>query len=89
MSAEQAAREAPGAAGQGTTADDRGATFRAVEGGNQMQSGEKLLVEAYAFIWIVILVFVASMFRRQRRLDRRIETLEMALQKARAKSGGD
>ncbi|MDI3287713.1 CcmD family protein [Polyangium sp. 15x6] len=88
MSANQAAQQAPGAAGQGT-ADDRSTTFRAVEGGNQMQSGEKLLVEAYAFIWIVVLVFVASMFRRQRRLDRRVETLEAALQKARAKSGGD
>jgi CcmD family protein len=88
MSSEQAAQGAPGAAGQGT-ADDRSTTFRAVEGGNQMQSGEKLLVEAYAVIWIVVLVFVASMFRRQRRLDRRIETLEAALQKARAKSGSD
>jgi len=88
MSSEQAAQGAPGAAGQGT-ADDRGTSFRAVEGGNQMQSGEKLLVEAYAVIWIVILVFVASMFRRQRRLDRRIETLEAALQKARAKSGSE
>ncbi|MRG91607.1 CcmD family protein [Polyangium spumosum] len=88
MSSEQAAQEAPGSAGQGT-ADDRSTSFRAVEGGNQMQSGEKLLVEAYAIIWIVILVFVASMFRRQRRLDRRIETLEAALQKARAKSGGE
>jgi len=88
MSSEQAAQGAPGASGQGT-ADDRGTSFRAVEGGNQMQSGEKLLVEAYAVIWIVILVFVASMFRRQRRLDRRIETLEAALQKARAKSGSE
>ncbi|MDI1449432.1 CcmD family protein [Polyangium sp. 6x1] len=88
MSANQAAQQTPGAAGQGT-ADDRGTTFRAVEGGNQMQSGEKLLVEAYAFIWIVVLVFVASMFRRQRRLDRRIDTLETALQKARAKSAGE
>lgn len=88
MSSQQAAQQAPGPSGQGT-ADDRGTAFRAVEGGNQMQSGEKLLVEAYAIIWIVVLVFVASMFRRQRRLDRRIETLEAALQKARAKSGSD
>ena len=73
----------------GTATDDRAQAFRPVEGGNEMQSGEKLLVEAYAVIWIVILVFVASMFRRQRRLDRRIETLEAALQKARAKSGSE
>jgi len=76
-----------GAPAQPGTPDDRGTSFRAVEGGNQMQSGEKLAVEAYAVIWIVVLVFVASMFRRQRRLDRRIATLSAALEKARPRGG--
>ncbi len=88
MSSDEGTQEGPGNAGKGT-ADDRGTSFRAVEGGNQMQSGEKLLVEAYAVIWLVVMVFVASMFRRQRRLDRRIATLETALEKARARSGSD
>lgn len=75
--------------GQATTTEDRSAAFRPVEGGTQMQSGEKLLVEAYAVIWLVLLVFVASMFRRQRRLDRRIEALSGALEKARAPAAGE
>lgn len=65
------------------TSDDRATTFRAVEGGTQMQSGEKLLVEAYAGIWIFTLIFVVSMFRRQKRIDARITSLDSALAKAR------
>ncbi len=69
------------------TADDRSTAFRAVEGGTQMQSGEKLLVEAYAAIWIITLVFVVSVFRRQKRIDARITSLEAALEKARDRGG--
>jgi len=82
MQGDGATQKGPG------TADDRSTSFRAVEGGNQMQSGEKLLVEAYAVIWIVVVVFVVSMFRRQRRLDRQITSLEAALDKARQKGEG-
>ncbi len=49
-----------------------------------MQSGEKLLVEAYAAIWLITFVFLISLMRRQRRLDQRIASLEGALEKARA-----
>lgn len=71
-----------------TTPDDRSAAFRPVEGGGQMQSGEKLLVEAYAAIWIVVVIFVVSMFRRQRALERRISTLDAALAKAQGAEKG-
>ncbi len=77
----QAPESAPSAAPK--TSDDRATTFRAVEGGTQMQSGEKLLVEAYAGIWIFTLIFVISMFRRQKRIDARITSLDSALAKAR------
>lgn len=65
------------------TPDDRATAFRPVEGGTQMQSGEKLLVEAYAAIWLIAFAFILLSWRRQRHIDRRIANLEGALQKAR------
>jgi|GEM_PF-4273378 CcmD family protein len=76
-----------GAASTPKKADDRSTAFQATEGGRPMQSGEKLLVEAYAAIWIITLVFIASIFRRQKRVDRRIAALEVALEKARDRGG--
>jgi CcmD family protein len=69
------------------TTDDRSTTFRAVEGGTQMQSGEKLLVEAYAAIWLITLIFIVSIFRRQKRIDARMGALEIALEKSRDRGG--
>ena len=68
------------------TADDRATTFRAVEGGNQMQSGEKLLVEAYAAIWVLLFAMILLAWRRQKKTDERITTLEAAVAKARAET---
>ncbi|MBK9264319.1 MAG: CcmD family protein [Polyangiaceae bacterium] len=78
---------APGKAPPPKSADDRSTAFRPVEGGTQMQSGEKLLVEAYAAIWIITLIFIVSLFRRQKRVDQRIASLEVALEKARGRGG--
>jgi CcmD family protein len=63
--------------------EDRAQSFRAVEGGNQMQSGERLLVEAYAAIWLIVFGMLLLSWRRQRRLDRRIDALDAAIAKAR------
>jgi hypothetical protein len=73
------------------TADDRSTAFRAVQGGNEMQSGEKLLVEAYAVIWLIAFGLILLSWRRQRRIDDRVTSLEGALAAARAqaqKAGG-
>jgi CcmD family protein len=74
---------APAPSSTGTTADDRSTSFRPVEGGNQMQSGERLLVEAYAAIWLIVFAMILLSWRRQAHLDQRIATLEDALRKAR------
>jgi CcmD family protein len=66
-------------------ADDRSTAFRPVEGGGEMQSGEKLLVEAYAAIWLILFVLLVSSRRKQRRLDERVSALESALAAAEAK----
>lgn len=78
---------APGNSAAPKSTDDRATTFRAVEGGTQMQSGEKLLVEAYAAIWIIAMIFLVSIFRRQKRIDARMASLELALEKARDRGG--
>ena len=69
-----------------TGADDRSTAFRPVQGGTEMQSGEKLLVEAYAAIWVILFVMVLLSWRRQRRLDERMSSLEAAIDKARIAS---
>jgi hypothetical protein len=73
----------------GSSADDRSTAFRPVEGGNELQSGETLLVEAYAAIWIILFAMVLLSWRRQRGLDDRMGALSAAIDKARRKERGE
>jgi CcmD family protein len=57
----------------------RSTDFRAVEGGPEIASGETLLVEAYALIWLVLFGFIFMSWRRQSRIDQRVGELERAL----------
>lgn len=59
-------------------------TYDATSKGGEMQSGEALLVEAYAAIWVIFFVFVLLSWRRQKATDARIGDLERAIAKARA-----
>jgi CcmD family protein len=77
----------PAPASSATTSEDRATAFRPVEGGPQLQSGETLLVEAYAAIWVILFALVLFSWRRQRRLDDRMVALEGALEKARREEG--
>lgn len=86
-----AASSTPGAAGAPaptvtTSADDRSTAFRAVQGGGELQSGEKLLVEAYAAIWVILFVMILLSWRRQRGIDERLAVLSTAIDKARGES---
>jgi hypothetical protein len=65
------------------SADDRGTAFRPVEGGGELQSGEKLLVEAYAAIWLILFALVLLSWRKQGRLGERMNILEGAIERAR------
>ena len=74
-------------AAPGTTAspaDDRAKEFRPVSGQTEMQSGERLLVEAYAAIWLIVFAIVMVSWRRLRQIDQRIDGLEAAVARARA-----
>jgi len=59
--------------------------FRAVEGGGETMSGSTLLVEAYAALWLIVLGFVLVSWRRQSRIDARVEELERAVVRGQAK----
>jgi hypothetical protein len=71
------------AAPTGTSSpDDRASEFRPAPGG-EMQSGEKLLVEAYAAIWLIVFVLVMMSMRRLRLIDDRISELEASVARSR------
>lgn len=59
-------------------------TFRAVEGGQETHSGTTLLVEAYAAIWLILMVWIATMWRKQRDLHARLDDVEKTLDRAAA-----
>jgi hypothetical protein len=73
------------AAQTATEPAQRSAEFRAVEGGTEMVSGGTLLVEAYAALWIILLGFLLISWRRQTRIDARVDELEKALARSGAK----
>jgi hypothetical protein len=64
---------------------ERSTEFRAVEGGTEMVSGGTLLVEAYAALWLILLAFLLVSWRRQARIDSRIDELEKAVARGGAK----
>jgi hypothetical protein len=68
---------------QPTAPDDRSTTFQAVEGNQKEQySGSTLLVSAYAALWLVVLAWVAIVWRRQAAIDARLSDLERVIDKA-------
>ena len=78
----RASFQAPAAPGDSKGTD--ATTFKPVQNAPEVQSGERLLVEAYAAIWIILFVLILFGWRRQRRIDARITGLEAALAQARA-----
>ncbi len=64
------------------TPDDRSTSFRPVEGGPEMRSGTVLLVEAYAAIWLVLMVWLLMLWRKQRTLHERLDEVERGLARA-------
>jgi CcmD family protein len=73
----------PAPASTSQSPEDRSTAFRPVQGGDQLQSGEKLLVEAYAAIWVILFAMLLLSWRRQKKIDLRLSQLEGAVAKAR------
>lgn len=83
----QPAAAQPAAAQAAAAQPAVGTGFAPVEGGPEMQSGEALLVEAYAIMWILVLGFVVLAWRRTIAFERRLDALEAALASARDAAG--
>jgi hypothetical protein len=78
---ESAAATATGSAGP-TSPDDRATSFQAVKGEPEHYSGEALLVSAYAVLWVIILVWVALVWRKQAAMALRLDDLERVIDDA-------
>jgi CcmD family protein len=62
---------------------DRATTFQAVTGPQaEHYSGEVLLVSAYAILWLLLLGWVALVWRKQSAMSGRLEDLEREIDKA-------
>ncbi len=77
-----AAATATATPGGATSPDDRATTFQAVKGEPEHYSGETLLVSAYAVLWVIILVWVALVWRKQAALTLRLDDLERVIDDA-------
>ncbi len=70
---------APVGASPTSASDGPSTEFRPVVGGGETKSGEALLVGSYATIWVLVLLFVVSVWRRNRSLEDRLARVEKAL----------
>jgi CcmD family protein len=61
---------------------DRSTTFQPTEGGTETRSGQTLMVEAYAVIWTILMVWLVVLWRKQASLNQRLDGLESAIVKA-------
>jgi uncharacterized protein HemX len=66
----------------GSSPNDRATTFQAVKGEPEHYSGEALLVSAYAVLWVIILAWVALVWRKQAALTTRLDDLERVIDEA-------
>lgn len=81
------AAPAVSAAPTGSAPEDRGTAFQATTGGTEMRDGGKLMVAAYAILWVIVVGYLGLLWSWQRKLQARIEGLESALDRAAAKKG--
>jgi hypothetical protein len=63
------------------TPEARSTEFVPVQGGNEGQSAEGLLVAAYLLMWAALIGFVWLTWRRQTRIEERVEALDSRLRK--------
>jgi hypothetical protein len=71
------------ATSQPSAADDRATEFKAVEGDTgEHYSGYSLMVEAYAAIWLILMLWLVFLWRKQADLTARMSGLEAAIVRA-------
>jgi hypothetical protein len=68
---------------QTSPADDRATDFKPVEASSgERYSGSTLLVEAYAAIWLILMLWLVLLWRKQASLNTRLDGLEAAIDRA-------
>jgi hypothetical protein len=71
------------------TADDRATEFSAISGQtSDHYNGYTLMVSAYAAIWVIMMVWLAFLWRKQADINTRIDGLEGALVRAERQVAG-
>lgn len=66
--------------------DDRATEFKAVDSNaNEQFSGYNLMVEAYFAIWIILMIWLVMLWRKQASLAARVVGLEEAINRAEKK----
>ena len=84
----ETAQATPAPSGSAATApEDRTTTFQATTGGTEMRDGGKLMVAAYAILWVIVVSYLGLLWSWQRKLQARILGLEKAIDRAVAKKG--
>jgi hypothetical protein len=63
-------------------ADDRSTEFKAVDGQGEHYNGYTLMVEAYAAIWLIMMVWLVFIWRKATSLTARVDGLERAIARA-------
>lgn len=80
----QSAVSAPASPVASSNPDSRDTQFQAVDGGTETHSGQTLMVEAYAVLWIILMGFVVAMWRKQSSINTRLDDLEKTIDRAAA-----
>jgi hypothetical protein len=87
--AESTGAAAASAGSAPSSPDDRATSFQAVQGEPEHYSGETLLVSAYAVLWVIVLAWVALVWRKQAALTLRLDDLEKVIDDERRRGGDD
>ena len=61
---------------------DRASAFRAVTGNTEKVNGGALLVVAYAFVWLVVMIVIARIFTRQTAVAAKLDALDAEVKAA-------
>ena len=75
----------PSSAPAAGSADDRSTEFTAVDATGEQFNGYTLMVEAYAAIWLIMMVWLGLVWRKQQNLAARVAGLEGAIARAEQK----
>jgi hypothetical protein len=71
----------------GPAPDDRATSFQAVQGEPEHYNGAELMVIAYAALWVILIAWVALVWRKQASLTSRLDDLERVIDEAARNAG--